>query len=201
MDEREANSLLTGGEDSQRKVLTSNVKNTQRVRKARQRIRQRVREGLRDFEILANHLEERDREKIFEADPFTEEYDELQNDVAYAIEFLYAGMGGEANFRRPLKQGVARGEAALGNVDYPLDVEVRFDVKANFQKDSRKTVQAIEAREWDALSPRDLFGFIRIASDADAIDFSKVREQIESRERTREKAAEISEERAKDQSE
>lgn len=191
------NSILT---DKLRKFLTSDIKSGTEARVYRQRIRDRLQAALRDFQVL-EELDETDREMVFDADPFSEDFQELEGSVTSAIKLLYTGMGGEANFRRPLKQGVARGEAELGNVDYALDVEVRFDVKANFQKDSRVTVQAIESREWDALSPRDLFGFIRIASNADAIDFSKVREQIESRERTREKAAEISEERAKDESE
>ncbi|WP_049928532.1 hypothetical protein [Halopiger goleimassiliensis] len=64
----------------------------QSERNARSRIRNRVRESIRDFEVLIEHLPERDRRLVFE-----KQFDELDGPAAYdalvsAIAFLYLGV-------------------------------------------------------------------------------------------------------------
>lgn len=159
------------------------------------RMRDRIRAGLADFEILADDLPSNDRDLIFESNTTSEEYRELEQDVSKAIEFLYTGMGGEANFREPLKRGVVRGELQLGNIEHPFDLEPRFALESNSRSDRREAVDAIENEEWDRLYPRDLFGFIKIAKSAGAIDFSKVHDEIDGREATRREAERLAQER------
>lgn len=185
------NSILT---TTYRKLLQSNVSSG--ITTERGRIRERVREGLRDFRILADDLEDRDREQIFDAEPHSEEYRELEEDIANVIEFLYAGMGGKPGFDKALKRGVARGEADLGNVDYALDVQVRFDVDEATRMDEHEAREAIQKEEWDSLTPADLFAFVRVAQSNGAIDYDKMRSpKMGPRSRTREKARELKEER------
>lgn len=166
-------SVLTTG---QRKFLQSGIQSGDSARTKRRRIRERVREGMRDFRLLADHLEERDREQIFDVEPHSEAQRELEKDVTKAIEFFYAGMGGEADFRSPLKLGVRSGEVKLGHIEYGLDVEPQFSVHARTRSDEYEALEAIKAGEWEHLSARDLFAFIREAVSKDAIDFDAMEE-------------------------
>lgn len=182
---RSQNSLLTGEADndkiSQRKYLKANAA-IDNERPKRARIRTRVREGLRDFRILAKHLEDRDRESIFDADPRSRpprEFRELQADVRAAVGFMYAGLGGESGFRRPLLRGVGDGEKTLGNIDSRFEVESRFVVDFAREPDRRDTVDAVENREWERLSARSLYQFISLAHNTDAIDFEAIREMLD----------------------
>jgi hypothetical protein len=164
------NSILT---TAQRKFLQSNVSGTSKARNTRARIRERVREGLRDFRILSDCLEARDRETIFGTDSYSANVD-LQNDVKAAIAFMYAGVDGESGFRQPLIGGVQVGESRLQELDWKFGVEPRFAVDYVSHVDRREAVEAVENEQWDRLSHRSLFEFIRLAHSAGAIDFEKL---------------------------
>lgn len=148
---------------------------------ARSRIRKRVRASLRDFRLLADELPSEERDKIFSNEPRTDEFRELQEDIAKTIEFLYTGLKGASGFRQPLQQGVANGELELGYADNLFETTVQFSVDRAYLADHREIADLIEAEEWDRLHPRDLFSFIRLAFSRDAIDFDSIREWLEFR--------------------
>jgi hypothetical protein len=171
------NSLLT---TTQRKRINSNIKNTKQNRQTRGRIRERVRSGLRDFRLLADDLEKRDREKIFDEKPYSIDRYELSKDVAKAIQFMYVGLGGEGNFRGSLKMGVSMGELELKNVESSFNVIPKFEVERMEQTKSEKEIlKAVQGGNLDSLESPDLYGFIKQARDADAIDFEQISEMIE----------------------
>lgn len=145
----------------------------------RKSIRDGVRGALRDFRLLADELDDEEREQIFDVEPRSDELRELIQDVSKTVEFLYAGMGGEAGFRRPLKTGVANGELALGNVENALAVAPRFTLNRVYQPDKREIVDLVEAEEWERVSPPDLFTFVRLALTADALDFDPIRDRLD----------------------
>lgn len=145
----------------------------------RKSIRDGVRGALHDFRLLANELDDEERERIFDADPRSDELRELTGDVQAAVEFLYAGMGGMAGFRRPLKHGVANGEVALGNAEHALAVAPRFTLNKVYQPDKREIVDLAEAKEWERISPPDLFTFVRLALAASALDFEAIRDRLD----------------------
>lgn len=164
------NSILT---TTDRKFLQSNISNTSNSTTRRSRIRERVREGLRDFRILSDCLENRDREQIFGTDGYQSE-SELQNDVTAAIAFLYAGVGGESGFRQPLVRGVQVGESRLRNLETRFSCEPRFAVDFVSHTDKKEAVEAVKEGKWDRLSHRSLFDVIRLAHDAGAIDYDRL---------------------------
>lgn len=173
------NSILT---TAQREFLQSNIKNTDKSTTTRARARERTREGLRDFHILAYDLEDRDREMIFKGGANTPGYKELQHDVESAIAFMYAGLGGEAGFRAPLRRGVSQGELILGNIKGPAQVDPRFAVDFLPYIEHRETVEAIKSGEWDRLSSKALLWFVRVAQETGAIDFEQMYKEVELRE-------------------
>ena len=175
-DNQPKTSLLT---NKQREALKNGLGSNSKARMTRKRIRDRVRDGLGDFQILADHLDKEDLEKIFDVKPQTDESRDLDHDVMKAIEFLYVGMRGESGFRKPLKFGVANGEVKLRNTEYALNVAPRFTVDTVPMRDTRKATEAIEAKEWDRIYPPDLFAFISLALRCNAIDFETIYERIE----------------------
>lgn len=144
-------------------------------------IHKRVRASLRDFRLLADELPAEEREKIFAADPGSEELTELQDDIVKTIEFLYTGMGGESGFRKPLEYGVRNGELELGNINNPFDVAPQFRVNVISRNDPGGVIDAIESEKWSRLTrpPAALFAFFKLAMRADAIDFDAVRERVD----------------------
>lgn len=169
-------SILT---DKQRTNLQSGQKSGSTYYEYRSRIVERVRNGLHDFRILNEHLEPKYQNKIFDALPFTEEYNEMQRDVASAIQFLYVGLGGQARFRQPLTMGVSDAEVELGNVEYSSQALPRFVVGGyNVSLNEREVLELVKTGDWSALESPDLFTFIRNAYQADAIDFDKIERDI-----------------------
>jgi len=164
------NSILT---TSQRKFLQSNIQGTAKARNTRARIRKRVHQGMRDFRILSDCLEERDREKIFETENYPSSV-KLQNDVKATIAFMYAGVGGESGFREPLIDGVQIGESRLRDSDTKFRVEPRFTVDFVSHTDRQKAVKTVKNGDWDKLSSRSLFDFIKFAHEVGAIDFDRL---------------------------
>jgi hypothetical protein len=164
------NSILTTAD---RKFLQSNIRNTSNSTTRRSRIRERVREGLRDFRILSDCLEDRDREQIFGTDGYQSQT-QLQNDVTAAIAFLYAGVGGESGFRQPLVRGVQIGESRLRNLKRRFSCEPRFAVDFVSHTDRKEAVEAVREGKWDRLSHRSLFDVIQLAHNAGAIDYDRL---------------------------
>ena len=167
---------LNVGHDGYMKKYSDGAANKRRVD-----VRNRARAALRDFRLLADELPAEEREKIFAADPRGEELTELQDDIVKTIEFLYAGMGGESGFRKPLEYGVINGELELGNINHPFDATPQFRVNVISPNDPGGVIDAIESEEWGRLTrpPAALFAFFKLAMRADAIDFDAVRERVD----------------------
>ncbi|MFC4988754.1 hypothetical protein [Saliphagus infecundisoli] len=95
----------------------------QSERNTRERIRERVFESLRDFELLIEHLPERDRGLVFE-----KRLEELDGPEAFdalvaAMAFLYRGIeDSDADVEEVLREGVALAEA-----DRDRAVSVEFE--------------------------------------------------------------------------
>lgn len=180
---RTQNSLLTGpggkGVSDREFLKTKDSVAHDHPRTKRSRIRTRVREGLRDFRLLAEHLDEDDRKSIFDAEPHTPEYHELEDDVMHTLRFLYVGMGGEHAFRGPLKRAVTQAEVDLNNVEYTHELEPRFTVDKRVRVDMRDVAREAEHGNWDALTPPQLFNFVRRARNIGAIDFDTIHEHYE----------------------
>ena len=114
---------MSGGDERGRGVLSTadreylrgerELSSVQAERNARARIRGRVYDALRDFEVLLEYLSERDLELVFEkrtaeADG-TEAFDALVSTMA----FLYRGLGRtDLGFETVLREGVNLAEAA-----------------------------------------------------------------------------------------
>lgn len=148
----------------------------------RRKIRQRIRAGLEDFQLLVDELPDTERDEIFAAAsqrPRTPEYSDLEEDVMHAIMFLYMGMGGESKFRWPLKDGVSNAEVALGNAEIAVDIDPEFTVDPVRDASLGEVVDLVEEGDADRLSPRDLFLLVNVAVRKDAIDFDAIREDVE----------------------
>lgn len=95
----------------------------QSERNTRARIRERVIESIRDFELLVEHLPEHDRELVFEK--HLEELDgpEAFDALVAAVAFLYRGIEDtDADVEEVLREGVALAEA-----DRERAVSVEFE--------------------------------------------------------------------------
>lgn len=103
---------------------------------------------------------------------------ELQNDVKATIAFMYAGVGGESGFREPLIDGVQIGESQLRNDEAKFIVEPRFTVDFVSHTDRQEAVEAVENGDWDKLSSRSLFDFIRFAHHVGAVDFDRLHDHL-----------------------
>lgn len=145
-------------------------------------IKERVQNGLRDFQLLAKHLPAEQRDEIFEVEWGSREHGELEQDVVDAIQFIYAGMGGQTWFGRVLKTGVRNGENELGYVRNALDVSIDFEVEYPTLQNRGETVAHVENEEWDELSPADLLAFIRLAKKEGGLDLAPVEEELGMRE-------------------
>jgi hypothetical protein len=172
-------SVLT---ESQRKAIkldfAGNSPST--VRSKKKRIRERARQGLRDFCLLAENLEPEERQKIFDAEPRSDEFMELEDDVTGTLFFLYTTLGGEPHFRRPLRRAVSAGESALGNADNSLNVAPKFQVNTPRKTDKRNVVDIVENEEWGKLEAPELFTFLKyVVERTDAVDFDEIRERID----------------------
>ena len=171
------NAMLT--RDQRQGLLTNWTGRSRQERSYHQRaLVERVQNTLKDFWLLCDHLSETRRSEIFDAEPGTDEYWSIQNDITRAIEFLYTGVGGERGFRGPLKHGVSEGEVALGNIENTLEADPRFTVDPYLQPDRSAAVDAIERGEWDRLRSPDLFSFVRMARNQGAIDFEDIRDYL-----------------------
>lgn len=133
-------------------------------RKARQRMRNRIRNGLLDFVILAKYLDERDRVQIF-GDVTAQLPEDVYNDdtieaVVHAIGFLYAGArDAGVPFEDVVEQGVMKGSMDTIREPYVLhDVEVTIDERADVDLDG--TFEKIAAGE--EVTDRELMDLERL---------------------------------------
>lgn len=140
-------------------------------RAIRAAIRDHVTNAIKDFWILDDHLDERDREQIFdlptlEGDPDswdTEmgDWTRYQEGLMSMIAFVYretAGRDGSYAFPRLLEGGVQRGETEPAVTDH-RNVRVTFEVEDPYSLD--ELAEKLETAGVDALDETELRAFVR----------------------------------------
>ncbi|WP_435180832.1 hypothetical protein [Halorussus sp. AFM4] len=134
----------------------------------RNRIRRRVRNAILDFTILFEHLEDRDRETVF--DPDADARDAYTRGITDMLAFLHLGtMGYYTPFKHMLAQGVNKAEQELAGSDYRM-VTVDFNVDPVGQIDVDEVIDKLEFGDFEEITDEELRAFARLLSESD--DFS-----------------------------
>ncbi|QHS16381.1 hypothetical protein [Halopenitus persicus] len=142
----------------------------------RNRIRRRVRNAVIDFSILFEHLEQRDRETVF--DPKDEDRAAFTQGVIDMLAFLHLGsMGYHTPFKEMLAEGVGKAEQRLAGSDYRM-VNVEFNVDPVGQIDVDEVIEKIENDEFAQLTDEELRAFVRLLSMSEEFSPSETREAI-----------------------
>jgi hypothetical protein len=98
----------------------------QSERNARARIRDRIYDGILDFELLVGELSDHDRELVFEKRMAETEGTEVFDALVSALAFLYQGTGDtELDFETVLKEGINVAEATDERVA-TVDLDLTF---------------------------------------------------------------------------
>jgi RNase P protein component len=134
----------------------------------RNRIRRRLRNALLDFTILFEHLEERDRETVF--NPEDDARDAYTKGITDLLGFIHLGtMGYYIPFKDMLGQGVRCAEQELAGSDYRM-VNVEFNVDPVGQIDVDEVIDKLDSGEFNAITDEELRAFMRLLAESD--DFS-----------------------------
>ncbi|MFC6906007.1 hypothetical protein [Halalkalicoccus tibetensis] len=142
----------------------------------RNRIRRRVRNALLDFTILFDHLDERDRETVF--DPEDEERDAYTRGITDTLAFLHLGtMGYSTPFKQMLARGVSKGEQELAGSDYRM-VNVEFNVDPVGRIDVDEVVEKLDDGRFDELTDEELRAFARLLAESGEFSAAPIREGI-----------------------
>ena len=145
-------------------------------RQKRSRIRTRVRNAILDFTILFEHLDDRDREMVF--DPDDEHREEYTRGITNMLAFLHLGtMGYYTPFKHMLAEGVNSAEQALAGSDYRM-VTVEFNVDPVGRIDVDEVVDKLEEGRFAELTDEELHAFVRLLGDSDAFSAEDVREAV-----------------------
>ena len=145
-------------------------------RQKRSRIRRRVRNALLDFTILFEHLDERDREMVF--DPDDDHQEAYTRGITDVLGFLHLGtMGYYTPFKHMLAEGVNHAEQALAGSDYRL-VNVEFNVDPVGRIDVDEVVDKLEAERFAELTDEELQAFVRLLGDSDTFSADELREDL-----------------------
>jgi len=169
-------------------------------RQKRSRIRRRVRDAMLDFPILLEHLDERDREMVFDPDDgHREEYTRGITDV---LAFLHLGtMGYYTPFKHMLAEGVNRAEQALAGSQYRL-VNVEFNVDPVGRIDVDEVVDKLAAGRFAELTDEERRAFVRLLGESESFSAEALREDLRERMRSYvdgvEEAKRLREERARE---
>jgi hypothetical protein len=139
----------------------------------RNRIRRRLRNALLDFTILFEHLEERDRETVF--DPDDEAREDYTEGITDLLGFLHLGtMGYHVPFKNMLSQGVSRAEQELSGSDYRM-VNVEFNVEPVGHIDVDAVIDKLDAGAFDDITDEELRAFMRLLADSEEFTASELR--------------------------
>ncbi|SEH47300.1 hypothetical protein SAMN05192561_102264 [Halopenitus malekzadehii] len=142
----------------------------------RNRIRRRIRNAVIDFSILFEHLEQRDRETVF--DPKDEDREAFTQGVIDMLAFLHLGsMGYHTPFKEMLAEGVGKAEQRLAGSDFRM-VNVEFNVDPVGQIDVDEVIEKIENDEFAQLTDEELRAFVRLLSMSEEFSPSETRETI-----------------------
>ena len=143
----------------------------------RNRIRRRLRNAILDFTILFDHLEDRDRETVF--NPEDESRDAYTQGIIDMLGFLHLGtMGYYVPFKHMLSQGVNRAEQELAGSDYRM-VTVDFNVDPVGQIDLDTVVEKLEEHRYEELTDEELRVFVRLLAESDDFSATDVQGELE----------------------
>ena len=178
------NALLTRG---QREYLRGEkeFENEQSERDIRYEIRERIKNGLLDFELLADELEPRDRKQIFkDVRPAALRGDEHVNvdempqmdemeGLVHTVAFLYlAARDADLPFEKVIELGIS--EANFERPFVPSDVEVRIDERVEFDYDEifgkierGRRLGEIEYSAVKSLLLKDLERYVELCEEID----------------------------------
>jgi hypothetical protein len=139
----------------------------------RNRIRRRLRNAILDFTILFDHLEDRDRETVF--NPEDEAREAYTRGIVDMLGFLHLGtMGYYVPFKDMLGQGVNRAEQKLAGSDYRM-VTVDFNVDPVGQIDVDDVVDRLESERFDEVTDEELRAFVRLMTESEAFSPGEMR--------------------------
>ncbi|KYH26029.1 hypothetical protein HAPAU_11190 [Halalkalicoccus paucihalophilus] len=142
----------------------------------RNRIRRRVRNAILDFTILFDHLDERDRETVF--DPEDDERDAYTRGITDTLAFLHLGtMGYSTPFKQMLARGVSKGEQELAGSDYRM-VNVEFNVDPVGRIDVDEVVAKLDRGSFDEITDEELRAFVRLLAESEDFSPAPLREEI-----------------------
>lgn len=139
----------------------------------RNRIRRRLRNALLDFTILFEHLEERDRETVF--NPDDDARDAYTQGITNLLGFLHLGtMGYHVPFKDMLSQGVSRAEQELSGSDYRM-VNVEFNVDPVGRIDVDAVIDKLDAGAFDDITDEEARAFMRLLADSEEFSATELR--------------------------
>ncbi len=143
----------------------------------RNRIRRRLRNAILDFTILFEHLEDRDRETVF--NPEDDSREAYTQGIIDMLGFLHLGtMGYHVPFKHMLGQGVNQAEQKLAGSDYRM-VTVDFNVDPVGQIDVGDVVAKLDDSSFDEITDEELRAFVRLLVESDEFKPTSMRDQIE----------------------
>jgi hypothetical protein len=108
----------------------STMESEQSKRDARYRIRNRLSNGVLDFEVLLSSLEAKDRQKVFEKFLDEDEYPggiTSTHPLTRALSFFYVGIDEQEEFDEVLELAIEEAERHRGRVVNNIDVEISVD--------------------------------------------------------------------------
>lgn len=142
----------------------------------RNRIRRRIRNAILDFSIIFEHLEDRDRETIF--NPDDDERDAYTQGITDLLAFLHLGtMGYYTPFKNMLAQGVNKAEQELAGSDYRM-VNVEFNVDPVGQIDVDEVVDKLEFGDFEEVTDEELRAFVRLLSESEDFSATSLRSEM-----------------------
>lgn len=142
----------------------------------RNRIRRRLRNSLLDFTILFEHLEDRDRETVF--NPEDEDRGDYTKGIIDTLGFLHLGtIGYYVPFKDMLGQGVNRAEQKLAGSDYRM-VTVDFNVDPVGQIDVDEVIDKLEYGSFDEVTDEELRAFVRLLAESEEFSATSMRSEM-----------------------
>ena len=185
-DESDSERSLTYSADRARGILTPSDREFLLGRKTdytehskkqkRNRIRHRLRNAILDFTILFEHLEDRDRETVF--NPDDDARDAYTQGIIDLLAFLHLGtMGYYTPFKDMLSQGVNKAEQELAGSDYRM-VTVDFNVDPVGQIDVDEVIDKLEFGDFSEITDEELWAFVRLLSESDEFSATSIRSEM-----------------------
>ncbi|WP_137286550.1 hypothetical protein [Halorussus salinisoli] len=142
----------------------------------RNRIRRRIRNAILDFSILFEHLEDRDRETVF--NPDDDARDAYTQGITDMLAFLHLGtMGYYTPFKDMLAEGVNKAEQELAGSDYRM-VTVDFNVDPVGQIDVDEVIDKLEFGDFEEVTDEELRAFVRLLSESDDFSATSLRTEM-----------------------